>query len=307
MKKLAWLIPIMFVAGCGQNANSPTDTTTSGSIHICADDAYKPIIDSEIKVFEALYKDAHISVKYETEDSVFKDLMASDSIRLAIVARKLTKEEEAYFNAKTYYPEQLKIAVDAPALIINNANVDSLLSMDKIRAIFGGHDSTWDQVDPRSKLGKIAVVFDHENSSNTRFIRDSIIHSQNLPGYCFAVKSNTQVIDYVNKNPNAIGIISNNWISDNYDSTVMKFLTQVRVVAVSKKESNNPNDYYQPYLAYLKEGDYCLNRNVYVVKREARMGLGSGFLAFITSDPGQRIVYRAGLLPATAPTQVIKY
>ncbi|HTA82163.1 MAG TPA: substrate-binding domain-containing protein [Bacteroidia bacterium] len=301
------LLLAALVVGCGQNPNSPTDTATSGSIHIVADDAFKPLVDAEIKVFTSLYKDAHVQVKYETEDSVFKDLLASDSVRFAVAARKLTKDEEEYFHSKTYYPEQVKIATDAMALIVNNDNPDSLLTMDKVTAIFNGQDSTWKDVDSRSKLGKISVVFDHENSSNSRYIRDSIIHGKKFPAYCFAVHTNEQVIEYVNKNPGAMGVISANWISDNYDSTVMRFLQQVRVVGISKKESTNINDYYQPYLAYLKAGDYSLSRGVYVIKREARTGLGSGFLAFITADKGQRIVFRAGLLPATVPTEIIKY
>ncbi len=293
--------------GCGQDKNAPTDNATSGSIHIVADDAYKPVIDAEIKVFESLYRNAKIDVRYETEDSVFKDLMSSDSIRFAVTARKLTKDEEDFFHSKTLYPEQTKIATDAMALIVNNNNPDSLLVLDKVKAIFNGQDSTWDAIDSKSNLGKIAVVFDHENSSNSRYIRDSINHGAKFPAYCFAVKSNTQVIDYVNKNPNAIGIISVNWISDNYDSTVMRFLSQVRVVGISHKESTNINDYYQPYQAYLKMDNYPLCRDVYVIKREARTGLGSGFISFITSDPGQRIVLRAGLLPATIPTRIIQY
>jgi phosphate transport system substrate-binding protein len=233
--------------------------------------------------------------------------MGSDSIRLAITTRKLTKEEENYFHEKTYYPEQIKIATDAMALIVNNDNPDSLFTMDMVRDIFSGKDSTWKDIDSRSKLDKVAVVFDHENSSNSRFIRDSINHGNKFPAYCFAVHSNEQVIDYVNKNIGAIGVISANWISDNYDSTVIKFLSQVRVVGISKIASTNINDYYQPYLAYLKMGDYPLSRDIYVVKREARTGLGSGFLSFITAEQGQRLVYRTGLLPATVPTHIIKY
>ncbi|HWY97687.1 MAG TPA: substrate-binding domain-containing protein [Bacteroidia bacterium] len=312
MKKnriVEYILPVaIFFMGCGQDKNSPTDTSTSGSIHIVADDAYKPVVEDEIKVFESQYHGAHIDVKYETEDSVFKDLMSSDSIRFAIVARKLTKDEEDFFHSKTLFPEQTKIATDAMALIVNNKNPDSLkFTLDKVKAIFNGQDSTWDAIDSRSQLGKITVVFDHENSSNSRYIRDSINHGHKFPAYCFAVKGNPEVIDYVNKNPNAIGVISVNWISDDYDSTVVRFLSQVKVVGISRKESENVNDYYQPYQEYLKTGSYPLCRDVYVIKREARTGLGSGFISYITSDPGQRIILRAGLLPATVPTRILQY
>lgn len=306
--KLITAILVAFVFwGCGADKNSPTDTATSGSIHIVVDDAYKPLMDSEQRVFEALYTNAHVNIKYETEDSCIKDLMASDSVRFAVVARKLTKDEEDFFHSKHYFPEQVKIATDAMALIVNKDNPDSLLTIDKIKAIFNGEDSSWTQLNSHTKLDKIAVVFDHENSSNSHYIRDSIVHGKKFPVYCFALKSNTDVIDYVSKNPNSMGIISVNWISDNYDSTVMRFLNSVRVVGVSHKESSNINDFYQPFQAYMKMNQYPFCRNVYIIKREARTGLGSGFTAFISGEKGQRIVLRAGLLPATVPTQIIQY
>jgi phosphate transport system substrate-binding protein len=308
MQSRIWILLLAVIPfGCGQNKNSFTDTATSGSIHIVADDAYKPVVEAELNVFQALYRNAHVQVKYETEDSVFKDLLASDSIRFAVTARKLTKEELDYFHSKTYYPEQTKIATDAMVLIVNNNNPDSLLTLDKVKAIFSGQDSTWINIDPKSKLDKISVVFDHEKSSNSRYIKDSILNGGKFPSYCFAVKGNKEVIDYVSKNENAMGVISVNWISDNYDSTVMRFLSQVRVVAISRKESTNINDYYQPFQAYLKMNQYPLCRNVYIIKREARTGLGSGFVSYITSEQGQRIILRAGLLPATVPTEIIKY
>jgi len=308
--KRAWLAILLlaiFPFGCGQDKNSPTDTATSGSIHIVADDAYKPVIEAEVKVFQALYINAHVDIKYETEDSAIKDLMASDSVRFAVVSRKLNKSELDYFHSKNYFPEQIKIATDAMALIVNNNNPDSLLTLDKVKAIFNDDDSLWTEVNAKSKLDKMAVVFDHENSGNSHYIRDSITHGKKFPGYCFALKSNAEVINYVSKNPNAIGIISVNWISDNYDSTVMRFLSQVKVVGISHKESTNVNDFYQPFQAYLKMNQYPLCRNVYIIKRESRTGLGSGFTAFITGEKGQRIVLRAGLLPATVPTEIIRY
>jgi phosphate transport system substrate-binding protein len=296
--------------GCGGSGNgkkSPTDTYSAGSIWMVADDAYQPMVDAEIKVYEALYQGTTIHVKYETEDSVFKDLMAYDTLRLAIASRKLTKQEEDYFHAKTYEPEEVKIATDAVALIVNNSNPDSLFTLKMIRDIFTGKDSTWDAVNPKSKLGAITVVFDHENSSNSRYINENILKGQKFPSYCFAVHGNSQVIDYVNKHPGAMGIIGINWVSDTYDSTVMKFLSQVHIVGLSTKDNPALEDYYQPYQAYMKMDNYPLCRDVYIIKTEPRMGLGTGFTSFVAGDKGQRIILRAGLLPATIPTRVVKF
>lgn len=301
------ILLILLAAGCGPYPNEPTDTSTTGSIHIYADDSYKPLTDAEVTAFEALYPHAKIQVHYTTEDSVMTELLASDSVRLAIVSRKLTPQEEKYFHDKKLFPEQVKIATDALALIVNNENPDTLLSLDKIKAVFNGHDSTWQSIDEKSNLGKLVVVFDHENSCNSRYIQQNLMDGKKFPSYCFAVNGNTQVINYVNKNPNAIGIIGINWVSDGYDPAVIKLLSKIKIVALSSKESTQASDFYQPSPYYLKINVYPLNRDMYIINREARTGLGSGFLSFVTSDRGQRIVLRAGLLPATIPTHIIQF
>jgi phosphate transport system substrate-binding protein len=294
MKKSLLYISVLFLASCGQSGPE-LDTPTSGVISISADDAYRPIVDAEITVYEALYPRAKIHAHYESEDSAFKDLLA-DSARLIVVNRKLTTQEENYFKNKQLFPEQVKIATDALALIVNNNAPDTLLTLDRVKAIFSGQDSTWK-----------AIVFDHENSGNARYIQDSILHGKPLPKNCFAVHGNPQVVDYVSKNKSALGIIGVNWISNAYDSTVIRFLKQVKVIAISYTDSKDPNTYHQPYQAYMKMGDYPLCRDMYIISREARTGLGSGFLSFVTADKGQRIIYREGLLPATVPTHIIRY
>ena len=65
-------------------------------------------------------------------------------------------------------------------------------------------------------------------------------------------------------------------------------------------------EYYQPLQAYLSLGFYPLTRDVMVASREARSGLGTVFIAWLTSDKGQRVVLKAGLLPATMPIRIVK-
>ena len=283
LKKGLLYASLVLIISCGESG-PPLDTPTSGSINISADDAYKPTVDAEINVYQALYPRTKIHVHYESEDSAFRDLLA-DSARLIVVSRKLTTQEENYFKNKQLFPEQVKIATDALALIVNNSCPDTLLALDRVKAIFNGQDSTWK-----------AVVFDHENSSSTRYIQQNILEGKPLPKCCFAINGNPQIIDYVSNNKNAMGIIGVNW-----------FLHKMRVIAISIKDSKNPEDYHQPYQAYMKMDDYPLCRDMYIISREARTGLGSGFLSFVTADKGQRIIYREGLLPATVPTHIISY
>ena len=61
----------------------------SGTIHISVDETFKPVIDSQIQVFEALYPNAKIIADYKPEAECFKDLI-KDSTRMIIVTRGLT-------------------------------------------------------------------------------------------------------------------------------------------------------------------------------------------------------------------------
>lgn len=290
---------ILFLYGCGQPTGKVhTDTPTTGVTTIGADDSYTPTVNAEIQVFESLYKNATIHVKYEPEDSLYKDLM-NDSVQLIVGGRKLTTQEESFFKNKQLFPEQDKVATDAIAILVNNDNPDTMLTMDKIKAIFNG-DSTWDA----PAKGKIRVVFDHQNSSNSRYIRETLMKGDKFPANCFALNSNPQVIDYVSKNKGALGIIGVNWISNEYNSDTEAFLNKVKVVWIS---ASSGSQHFQPYPYYIKTGDYPLCRDVYMIKTEPYVGLGTGFLSFVTSDKGQRIIFHEGILPATVPTHIISF
>jgi len=300
-KNLIGYFLVTLLAGCG-NGGTPEkikDTPTSGNICISADDEYSPLTEAEISVFEGLYRKTKIRSVYTTEDSAFS-LLKNDSVRLIVVGRKLLADEETYFNDKKLHPEQVKIGTDALVFIVNNSNPDTLISLDKIKLLFNGKDSLWKQVDIKSQLNKVSVVFDHENSGNSHYISQKLLQGNKFPSYCFALHSNKEVIDYVSKNVNALGIIGANWISNEYDTSVIRFRKSIKVVAISIKESANPADYYKPDPYYMQTDQYPLCRDIFIISREAYTGLGSGFLSFVTSNNGQRIVYREGLLPSRA-------
>lgn len=309
-KKIAVFATAVAVSSCGSGGGStekPLDTPTSGQITLAADESFMPIVKAEIDVFEATYPDAHIKPIYESEGEAFRRLLA-DSARVIIVSRQLNDNEKAQFKQQTITPTTTKLAVDAVALIVNNANADSLLTVQQIGEIMHGRFSSWKQVNPKAKEEKVVVVFDKSNSSNLEFMRKYYKLPADLQTNIFAANSNEEVVKYVSKTPNAIGVIGVNWISDSEDPKHLSFRREVKAVAVA--DSTPPTsqyDYYQPFQAYISNGSYPYCRNIYAISREARTGLGNGFVAFAASDPGQRIVLKAGILPATAPIRVVNF
>lgn len=282
-----WMLVMM--AGCeGQKERTDLDTTKTGTIHISVDESFKPVIDSQIQVFEALNPGAKIIADYKPEADCIKDLI-KDSTRMIIVTRGLTPEEEKFYkDSLSYSPTWDKVANDAVALIVNNQSADSLFTLAKLRGILDG--STGD--------GQIAVFDGLSATSTVRYAIDSILKGKSFdPKKVFATKSSQQVINYVAGNKNAIGFVGVSWIGNKEDTAQLSFLKKVKIAAVECVNCENKT-FVKPYQANIMMRRYPLVRGLYYVLKENYNGLGAGFANFMEYEKGQLIFRRAYLGPA---------
>lgn len=298
---LCLLAALMVMAGCQERDKhgKPLDTPTSGSIKISVDESLRPLLEAELATFDALYRRADVEAIYVPEAEAINALL-NDSVRLAVVTRTFTKEERDYFRQIKITPREQNVALSAVALIVNRDSQDTLISIDQIKALLRGEISRWDQLGGKNNAG-IEIVFDNPNSGLIRYLKDSVARVDKLPPNTFAVNNNEAVVDYVSENRNALGLIGLEWISDKEDSTSNSFLKKIRVMEVAGDSSH-----FKPYQAYLALKYYPLARKITVLSREARSGLGTGFMAFFASERGQRIVLKAGLVPVTMPLRVVE-
>ncbi|NVO20647.1 MAG: substrate-binding domain-containing protein [Bacteroidetes bacterium] len=310
MKKILLFLSLIFLllsSGCkNKNASDKyTDTPTTGDATIAVDETFKPLIEAELPVFHAVYKYALIHPKYLPEVDAL-NLLLKDSVRLAIVSRPLSKKEMDYFHSKKFFPREVRLALDGIAIILNPKNPDTLLSVETIKKILLGELTNWNQINKKSKLGKIKVVFDNPNSSTVRYMVDSVTKTGKLGDQLSALKYNLDVVDFVSRNPETIGLIGVNWVSDRDDPKCLTFLSKIKVAAISREAIPTPDNSYQPYQAYLATNQYPFSRYIYALISEPRAGLGSGFTSFVASDKGQRIIQKTGVLPITQPMRLVK-
>jgi len=289
---------VLVVSSCNKTPKSTKwqDTTTTGVIPITCDQCFQPIIQSEINVFESLYPMAGIVPIYTDEVEAIQLLM-KDSVRLAVTSRGLTDGERAAFTNKKMFVRELEIAIDAIALIVNKENEESIIGIPTIKKILTGEITEWKQLNPKSKLKKIDVIFDNPNSSTIRYAIDSICSGQELSTSLYAQKNNLEVIEMVSKVPGALGIIGVNWISNENDSTQLSFNDKIKVLAVSRFASPDEFNSFQPFQYQIALGKYPMMRSVYILLSDPKSGLSTGFASFVTSDRGQRIILKSGLVP----------
>jgi phosphate transport system substrate-binding protein len=292
---LLLLVPVLLFAAC-QSPKSPEqelDTPTSGTIPLAIDDVILPLAEQLTVSFVARYPKAHLIPRVAPEKDAAL-MLINDSVRNALLTRKLSKEEEAFFTAKKFGLEQVLLATDAVAFVVNRNNTDSIFTKDQIRRILLGQDTLWSQISPGSTLGRIRVVFDNPGSSNIRYLSDTLLNKQPLSKSCFAVQTNQAVVEYVNEHPEAIGVVGLNWIGDKDSEEDMGRKKMIVLAAVG----DSLNTAVTPHQSALALHTYPFCREVWFVKIGKRPGLGTGFASFAYSEVGQLIVQKAGLLAA---------
>jgi phosphate transport system substrate-binding protein len=287
------------------NANAKKETPTRGTIKISVDESMQMLLDTELYTFQAIYQNAHITPQYKPTLDVLNDFM-DDSVRTIVTTIKLTKEEEDYLRSLQFVPKTTTIAYDALALIINKNNPDSFLLSTDVKNIMKGISTNWNQVSPKNQSGAIKVIFDNVKSGNIIYFQEKFKMDSILPKNFLAASTNEEVISYVEKNQDAIGILSVNWISDKHDTISQKFLSRIRVAAITPEFDPESRNYVRPYQAYIADKTYPYVREVYMISRETFTGLGSGFIQFVAGEKGQRIVLKSRLVPATMPVRLVQ-
>ena len=283
---------IFLLSACDSNREPFGDTSNSGTIHISVDESFKPVIDSQIQVFESQYPDAKIIVHYKPEAECLRDL-AVDSIRMVIVTRGLSDEEMALLKQQlSYIPVFAPIAFDAIAVIVNNKVKDTLFTMEDIRSIAKGISGY-----------PYKMLLDGTTSTSTvRYVTDSLLKGQPLSDNVVAAKNSEGVIDYVSNNTDAIGLIGVSWIGNKDDTTQLSFLKKVKIAQIECVKCSGT--YVDPVQYNIATMRYPMVRKLFYILKENYNGLGSGFSNFLIYEKGQKIFYRAYLLPAKMPFYV---
>lgn len=295
---------LITLVSCMGGTTRTDETPTRGDIRIISDESFEPLIDTQVKTFTSIYTNAKIEPVYKPEYDVINDFM-HDSVKVIVTSRKLTEDQIQYLRDSLIIARTTSFAWDALALVTNRENNDTLLNYEEVRDIFLGNKTKWKELDKSSDLGDIRVIFDNTKSGNIRYFRELFDIKNELAENFYAVNNNSEVIDFVSRNKDALGIVSVNWISDKHDSLSRSFIKKVNIVAVSEKFSSD-GSYYRPDQGSIYLKTYPFVREIYFISRETFHGLGAGFIQWATAEQGQYIVLKIGLVPATMPIRLVQ-
>ncbi len=298
----AFFILSVFLAACSYDSPSKRDTPTQGIEKIIIDESYYNFMSSELFTFMSKYPDALMLEKFMPEEEAIQYLI-NDSVDVIVISRDLTTEEKEVFESKKIKARTVEIAKDAITFIVNRNNPDSIFTKKQMDLILSGKIKSWNELNNQRSNANFVLVLDNEKSANARYLKDTFIKSTNFPSTITVAGNNLNVFKVVSENPNAIGIISNGWISDRDDSTCNALLNMISLVAIKKDEQSKA---FQPFQGYISSNEYPYTRKLYMINTEGSNGLATGFVSYVAGEKGQLIILKNGIVPAIVPSRSVK-
>jgi phosphate transport system substrate-binding protein len=286
MRSLSWLlIAGLALAGCEKQGESPT----TGALTFACAESVAPVFRKEAADFMRLYTKAVITLdSTTTREAVVK--LARGETPMAVISRALNAEERRSFAAAKVEVDTFALAKEGVAVIVHPENAVRRLTLEQIRDIYSGKIARWEEVGGRggkilpltlSKNTGTAEVFFHEIGSDTTFSRALRL-----------VPTSGEIVDAIAAERLGVGFVGMSRLSD-----------RVRALAVARTASGEYVDIHQ---ASVHQGTYPLVRTIYAIKTGGAYGLANGFIAYLSSAPGQKIFLNAGLVPQTMPVKLIK-
>ena len=287
---------ILAFAGCPAERK---ETTTKGHVIVAVAESVSPMIQQEKTQFEDLYPEAKVDLLTMTDREAVTR-MFNDTIKVVVLSRQLNQEESQVAKKYNISFQELKIAIDGIAIIVNDKNPVSQLRTTQLDSIFSGTANNWKSVG--GKTASIELCLPDPNSGPFEVAGMKILNGKKFASPASVAVSSKAMLDFVADHPNAVGIIGLNWLVEKKEN--------VKVLELSDPNApdslNIKGQYFGTHQAHVYRGFYPLTTNVYIYSRSDMYSVGAGFSSFIASGPGQKIVLNNGLVPATMPVRLVQ-
>lgn len=283
--------------GCGE----PAQTPTKGQVTVVVSEEILPLIREEETVFEDLYRDARVDLRPATAREAIADLF-NDSVSVIISARPLNGEEKEAARIQEIELSEFRFARDAVAVIVNNSNSVTKLTLSGLDSVFSGLTKDWGILGWRGAAGRISVYLPDRNLASYEVFAGAVLGGKKYTTPDSILLSSPDMIGAVEKNPLAIGIVGMNWMRENKG--------RVRILELTNPAAPDSlgiaGKFIFPHQAYVYNGFYPVVRDIFIYSTPDSYGVSSGFISFLTSAAGQRIVVNQGLVPATMPVRLVE-
>lgn len=206
---------------------------------------------------------------------------------IAMSSRNIKDKEIALAEKKGINPNEIKVALDGLAVVVNTSNPIGKLTMDQLAGIFTGRLTNWKELGGKDE--KIVVLSREVNSGTHVYFKEHVLRKNDPSGKeefaqnALMLSSSQAIADEVAGNSAAIGYYGMGYISK-----------KQHAVAIAKDADS---EYVEPTIENVISGKYPISRPLLLYTNGNPEGIVKKFVDFALSKEGQEIVLVTDFVP----------
>jgi phosphate transport system substrate-binding protein len=213
--------------------------------------------------------------------------LISGTCDIAMASRSIKEKEIALAKGKGINPNEIKVALDGLAVVVNPANPVSKLTLGQLAAIFTGRITNWKEVGGKDE--RIVVLSREVNSGTHVYFKEHVLRKndstskEEFAPSALMLSSSQAIADEVAGNPAAVGYYGMGYISK-----------KQKPLSIAKDEKS---EYETPTIENVINGKYPISRPLFLYTNGIPQELVKKFIDFTLSKEGQDIVLATDFVP----------
>ena len=213
--------------------------------------------------------------------------LISGTCDMAMSSRNIKEKEIGIAKKKGINPNEIKVALDGLAVVVNPGNPISRLTLTQLADIFTGRVTNWKEIGGKDE--KIVILSREVNSGTHVYFKEHVLRKndpnskEEFASGALMLSSSQAIADEVAGNPEAIGYYGMGYISK-----------KQKPVAIAKDEKS---EYEMPVIENVINGRYPISRPLFLYTNGMPEGLVKKFVDFALSKEGQEIVLATDFVP----------
>jgi phosphate transport system substrate-binding protein len=211
--------------------------------------------------------------------------LINKTCEVAAASREMKPKEIEMANKRGVFPEEITVAYDGVAVIVNNNNPIDKLTIEDLHKIFTGEVTNWKQLGGKDLR---IVTLSREVSSGTYvYFKEHVIqlgkkdNKEEFSPHTLLLTSSQTIVEEVAGNEGAIGYMGMGYVSDRTKSLML----------------GKDVEFYPPDIDNVLKQTYPLSRPLYFYTNGEPEGVTKLFIDFTLSPKGQQQFSETGFVP----------
>jgi phosphate transport system substrate-binding protein len=213
--------------------------------------------------------------------------LISGTCDIAMSSRNIKEKEIALAKQKGINPNEIKVALDGLAVVVNPGNPIGKLTLAQLADIFTGRVTNWKEIGGKDE--RIVVLSREVNSGTHVYFKEHVLRKndpnsrEEFAPTALMLSSSQAIADEIAGNPAAVGYYGMGYISK-----------KQKPLAIAKDENS---EYEAPTIENVINGKYPISRPLFLYTNGVPGGLVKKFVDFTLSKEGQDIVLATDFVP----------